>query len=201
MPAGVLFCFLFFFIQASETEGVKRSVNVIQLCRLAIEICAFLSCSWGTQYAVLLKRSLLAQLRNPTDTTARLLLSTWVGMLAGAPSLSNPDYKAGQTFDIHACAHAVDDIIHSREIELDCWKMPHLACMSACKHMGYPTSWSCLVIGSAGVVPSLFQTCNLSTATVEEDNGWCRADVLQHPGGSERVLQAHGSHLLHHAAF
>ena len=45
----------------------------------------WLGCSWGTQYGVLLKRSLLAQLRNPTDTTARLLLSIWVGMLAGAP--------------------------------------------------------------------------------------------------------------------
>ena len=48
----------------------------------------WLGCSWGTQYGVLLKRSLLAQLRNPTDTTARLLLSAWVGVLAGAPYTS-----------------------------------------------------------------------------------------------------------------
>ena len=41
-------------------------------------------CSWGTQLRVLLKRAMLAQLRNPTDTTSRLFLSTWVGVLAGA---------------------------------------------------------------------------------------------------------------------
>ncbi len=34
---------------------------------------------------MLFERSLLAQLRNPTDVTARLLLSCWVGMVAGAP--------------------------------------------------------------------------------------------------------------------
>ena len=33
---------------------------------------------------MLLKRAMLAQLRNPTDTTSRLFLSTWVGCLAGA---------------------------------------------------------------------------------------------------------------------
>lgn len=36
-----------------------------------------------TQFRVLLKRGVLAQLRNPTDATSRLLLATWVGMLAG----------------------------------------------------------------------------------------------------------------------
>ena len=40
--------------------------------------------SWLTQFGLLFKRALLAQLRNPTDVTARLFLSTWVGMLAGA---------------------------------------------------------------------------------------------------------------------
>ena len=41
--------------------------------------------SWVTQFRVLLRRAMLAQLRNPTDTTSRLFLSTWVGVLAGAP--------------------------------------------------------------------------------------------------------------------
>ncbi len=40
--------------------------------------------SWLTQFRVLLNRAMLAQLRNPTDTTSRLFLSTWVGCLAGA---------------------------------------------------------------------------------------------------------------------
>jgi len=40
--------------------------------------------SWVTQFRVLLRRAMLAQLRNPTDTTTRLFLSTWVGVLAGA---------------------------------------------------------------------------------------------------------------------
>ena len=40
--------------------------------------------SWGTQFWWLLKRSLVAQLRNPTDITSRLLLSCWIGLLAGA---------------------------------------------------------------------------------------------------------------------
>ena len=38
------------------------------------------------QFRVLLRRALVAQLRNPTDVTARLLLSTYVGLLAGAPA-------------------------------------------------------------------------------------------------------------------
>ena len=40
--------------------------------------------SWGAQFSVLFRRSVLAQLRNPTDATSRLLLSCWVGILAGA---------------------------------------------------------------------------------------------------------------------
>ena len=40
-------------------------------------------CSWFTQFWVLLRRAMLGQLRNPTDTTSRLFLSTWVGVLAG----------------------------------------------------------------------------------------------------------------------
>ena len=32
---------------------------------------------------MLFKRALLSQLRNPTDTSSRLLMSTWVGTLAG----------------------------------------------------------------------------------------------------------------------
>ncbi|KAK9834135.1 hypothetical protein WJX81_001128 [Elliptochloris bilobata] len=39
--------------------------------------------SWCMQFRVLLRRALLAQLRNPTDVTARLLLSCYVGLLAG----------------------------------------------------------------------------------------------------------------------
>jgi hypothetical protein len=35
------------------------------------------------QFRVLFKRGVLAQLRNPTDATSRILLATWVGMLAG----------------------------------------------------------------------------------------------------------------------
>ena len=41
--------------------------------------------SWCMQFRVLLRRALLAQLRNPTDVTARLFLSCYVGLLAGAP--------------------------------------------------------------------------------------------------------------------
>ncbi len=41
------------------------------------------SCSWGTQFWWLLKRSFKAQLRNPTDVTSRLLLSCWIGAFAG----------------------------------------------------------------------------------------------------------------------
>ena len=37
------------------------------------------------QFRMLLQRALLAQLRNPTDVTARLFLSCYVGLLAGAP--------------------------------------------------------------------------------------------------------------------
>lgn len=40
--------------------------------------------SYWTQFLVLLRRSSLAQLRNPTDMSSRLLLSTWVGTIAGA---------------------------------------------------------------------------------------------------------------------
>ncbi len=43
------------------------------------------TCSWLTQFRVLLRRAMLSQLRNPTDTTSRLFLSTWVGALAGVP--------------------------------------------------------------------------------------------------------------------
>ena len=39
--------------------------------------------SWWTQFRTLFKRAVLAQLRNPTDATSRLLLATWVGMLGG----------------------------------------------------------------------------------------------------------------------
>ena len=38
---------------------------------------------WPMQYLVNLQRCLLAQLRNPTDSAMRLLISMWVGLLAG----------------------------------------------------------------------------------------------------------------------
>ena len=43
--------------------------------------------SWGRQFTVLAKRHLLGQLRNPTDSSSRLLMSCYVGLLAGAPLL------------------------------------------------------------------------------------------------------------------
>ena len=58
-----------------QSSACKRSTNGSDECE---------SCSWWTQYWWLLKRSLLAQLRNPTDVTSRLLLSCWIGLLAGA---------------------------------------------------------------------------------------------------------------------
>ena len=39
--------------------------------------------SYWTQFRVLFHRSVLAQLRNPTDVTSRLMLSCWVGTFAG----------------------------------------------------------------------------------------------------------------------
>jgi hypothetical protein len=51
---------------------------------LTQQLCWGVPRSWLTQFGLLFKRALLAQLRNPTDVTARLFLSTWVGMLAGA---------------------------------------------------------------------------------------------------------------------
>lgn len=39
--------------------------------------------SWARQFWVLWKRAMLAQLRNPTDTAARLLVATWIGLLTG----------------------------------------------------------------------------------------------------------------------
>ena len=39
--------------------------------------------SWAVQWQQLFWRSLMAQIRNPTDATARLLLSCYVGALAG----------------------------------------------------------------------------------------------------------------------
>lgn len=39
--------------------------------------------SWVRQFVVLLMRCSFAQLRNPTDAAARLLVATWVGLLTG----------------------------------------------------------------------------------------------------------------------
>jgi hypothetical protein len=56
-----------------------------KMLRLAAEERLARARSWATQFRVLFRRALRAQLRNPTDVTARLLLSCWVGMVAGAP--------------------------------------------------------------------------------------------------------------------
>ena len=47
--------------------------------------------SWWRQFMTLLWRSLLNQLRNPTDTSSRLLMSTWVGTLAGLVFYNLPE--------------------------------------------------------------------------------------------------------------
>ena len=39
---------------------------------------------WARQYRVNLQRCFIAQIRNPTDACMRLLISTWVGLFAGA---------------------------------------------------------------------------------------------------------------------
>ncbi|KAK9802008.1 hypothetical protein WJX73_010401 [Symbiochloris irregularis] len=50
---------------------------------LKLSLTANYPSNWFTQVGVLFKRSLLAQMRNPTDASSRLLLSVWVGILAG----------------------------------------------------------------------------------------------------------------------
>ena len=45
--------------------------------------------SWGTQFVVLARRSVFSTLRNPTDAASRLLMSCWVGILAGG-ALTQP---------------------------------------------------------------------------------------------------------------
>jgi hypothetical protein len=61
--------------------------------------------SWGTQFGVLFRRALRAQLRNPTDATSRLLMSTCVGLLAGARPL--PTLGRG------ACSRAPAALLHT----------------------------------------------------------------------------------------
>ena len=46
--------------------------------------------TYWTQFAVLYKRSLRAQLRNPTDIASRMLMSTWVGTLGGLVFIALP---------------------------------------------------------------------------------------------------------------
>ena len=65
---------------------------------------AWAMCSWWTQFVVLLRRAMLGQLRNPTDTTSRLFLSTWVGVLAGAPNSPTNPYLLTQCAELlHHC--------------------------------------------------------------------------------------------------
>ena len=65
-------------------------------------------CSWCMQFRVLLRRALVAQLRNPTDVTARLLLSTYVGLLAGtlAHCRKNPHTMSTAQCKTSLCAAA-----------------------------------------------------------------------------------------------
>lgn len=49
------------------------------------------SCSFGKQLWVLMHRSYLSQLRNPADTAARLLISSWMGIMAGERVLPSWD--------------------------------------------------------------------------------------------------------------
>ncbi len=63
-----------------------RISNSLQASEDRVDRCGV--CSWWTRFWWLLKRSLVAQLRNPTDVTSRLLLSCWIGLLAGTRSCS-----------------------------------------------------------------------------------------------------------------
>ena len=44
---------------------------------------AMLSCSWGLQFRTLLHRTLLTQMRNPTDAAARVLISCYAAAIGG----------------------------------------------------------------------------------------------------------------------
>jgi len=46
--------------------------------------------SYWTQFAVLFRRSFMAQMRNPTDVASRTLLSTWVGTIGGLVFIATP---------------------------------------------------------------------------------------------------------------
>jgi len=46
--------------------------------------------SYLTQFAVLFRRSFMAQMRNPTDVASRTLLSTWVGTIGGLVFIATP---------------------------------------------------------------------------------------------------------------
>ena len=40
--------------------------------------------SWGKQYRVLYVRSMVTQLRNPSDICGRIIITTTIGLLTGA---------------------------------------------------------------------------------------------------------------------
>ena len=65
---------------------------------------------WHVQYSTNLQRCLLAQFRNPTDSAMRLLLSLWVGLLAGMRPL--PATEAAQP--VQAALNANTFLRHSQ---------------------------------------------------------------------------------------
>ncbi len=73
-------------------------------------------CSWWTQYWWLLKRSLVAQLRNPTDVTSRLLLSCWIGLLAGAHLTYLNSLKIPPALSIVCTCEHLYSSIHAKAI-------------------------------------------------------------------------------------
>ena len=78
--------------------------------------------SWCTQFRWLLQRSFVAQLRNPTDVTGRLLLSVWIGLFAGAP------------MSLHA-----GPILSCSPVQMTCWQ-PRL-CQRLNLHPHHNSRW------------------------------------------------------------
>ncbi|KAK9808556.1 hypothetical protein WJX73_008341 [Symbiochloris irregularis] len=47
--------------------------------------------SWGVQFLMLTRRALRTQLRNPSESSLRLVVGTWIGLLAGLVYIRLPD--------------------------------------------------------------------------------------------------------------
>jgi peptidoglycan/LPS O-acetylase OafA/YrhL len=72
------------------------------------------ACGWCTHFRVLLRRAVRAQLRNPTDATSRLLMSTCVGLLAGArPRPRAPAPARARSCCAPSATHAVMTQLHA----------------------------------------------------------------------------------------